>query len=363
MALQPPLMDVLGARWALGREAVAVAWTRGCAAFALADGTVALAPVPWEGAPSLRRRKDGGAELVPAREGGPPPLARASISRGPCRALVGTAEGFLTGGADGRLRRLAPDGTAEKLAKFPAPVEAAAVAGDAGWACVAEGRVQGGPAAARDLRGVTDLASHQEAGLAVAHAGGVALCRAEIAEQLPGGVPAGMPGGRMAFSPDGRWLIAGAALWRLAPDRERVALPDAPDTPMAAAFSGDGAFLALAGPSGIQLWRLGETAAAVPGPWQGAARAATAIAFHPRRPLLAVAIENGAVVLGPAEDGGALLLRGAAEDQVTVLAFAADGAWLATGSAGGECGLVGLPDLLFRPAETGMVNQSEGATA
>ena len=363
MALQPPLMDLLGARWALGREVVAVAWTRDCAAFALADGTVALAPVPWEGAPTLRRRKDGGAELVPARDGSPPPLARASISRGPCRALVGTAEGFLTGGADGRLRRLAPDGTAEKLAKFPAAVEAVAVAGDAGWACVAEGRVQGGPAAARDLRGVADLVSHQAVGLAVAHAGGVALCRADAVEQLPGGEPAGAPGGKMAFSPDGHWLVAGAVLWRLAPDRERVALPEAPEAPAAAAFSADGGLLALAGPAGVRLWRLGETVAAVPGPWQRAERAATAIAFHPRRPLLAVAIENGAVVLGPAEDGGALLLRGAAEDQVTALAFEADGAWLATGTAGGECGLVALPDLLFRPAESGMVNQSEGATA
>lgn len=110
VTVRPPPLDVLGARWALG-------------------GARALA---------------GGAEVVPAR-GPPSPLSRTSVSRGPCRALVGAAGGFLTDGSDGRLRRLGLNGSAERAAKFGAAVDAVAAAGD-GWACIAGGRAHGGAA-------------------------------------------------------------------------------------------------------------------------------------------------------------------------------------------------------------------------
>lgn len=355
MSVQPPLADLLGAQWALGSGVGAVAWSGECAGFALADGTVALAPVPWPGAPSLRRHAEGGVEVVPAR-GSPPPLARASVSRGPCLALAGVADGFLTGGADGRLRRLALDGTAEKVAQLGAAVEAVAGA-DRGWACIAGGQVHEGPAgSARDLPGASGLAWHGTAGLAVSHAGGVALCRGEQVEQLPGEAPGTAV---LAISPDGRWL-AGPALWRLSPPA-RVAVPGAPEPPAAAAFSADGSLLALAGPDGVRLWHLADEAAPALGAWHGGSRAATALAFHPRRPLLAVAYANGVVMLGPANGRDVLLLRGAA-DTVSALAFDRSGAWLAIGTAEGACEIIALPDLLFRAGEAQPTSE-EGTAA
>ena len=357
MSLQPPLGDLLGARWTLGSAVTAVAWSGECAAFALADGAVALAPVPWAGAPSLRRREEGGVEVVPAR-GPPPPLTRALVSRGPCLALAGAADGFLTGGADGRLRRLALDGTAEKLAKFDAAVDAVVAAGP-GWACIAGGRVHEGPAAReRDLPHATGLAWHGAAGLAVSHASGVALCRGEQVEQLPGEAPGTAV---IAVSPDGRWL-AGPALWRLSTSSTRVALPGAPEPAAAAAFSSDGSVLALAGPDGVRLWHLAEASAPKPGAWQGGGKAATALAFHSRRPLLAAAYANGVVALGPETGRDMLLLRSAGEG-ISALAFEASGAWLAIGTADGACEIIALPDLLFRGGEAEPATHHEGTAA
>ena len=374
MSLQPPLADLLGARWTLGSAVTAVAWSGECAAFALADGAVALVPVPWPGAPTLRRREEGGVEVVPAR-GPPPPLTRALVSRGPCLAVAGVPGGFLTGGADGRLRRLALDGAAEKLTKFDAAVDAVVATGP-GWACIAGGRVHEGPTAhERDLPHAMGLAWHGKAGLAVSHASGVALCHGEQVEQLPGEAPGTAV---IAFSPDGRWL-AGPALWRLSPPEhvaptgapehvaptgapEHVALPDTPEPPATVAFSADGSLLALAGPDGVRLWHLTEAAAPTPGAWQGGGRAANAVAFHPRRSLLAAAYANGVIALGPASGRDMLLLRGAAEE-VSALAFEASGAWLAIGTADGACEIIALPDLLFRGGEAQPATHNEGTAA
>ncbi len=360
MSLQPPLADLLGARWTLGSAVTAVAWSGECAAFALADGAVALVPVPWPGAPTLRHREEGGVEIVPAR-GPPPPLTRALVSRGPCLAMAGVEGGFLTGGADGRLRRLALDGTAEKLTKFDAAVDAVVATGP-GWACIAGGQVHEGPAAhERDLPPATGLAWNGTAGLAVSHAGGVALSRGEQVEQLPGEAPGTAV---IAFSPDGRWL-AGPALWHLSPlagAPEHVALPDAPEPPAAVAFSADGSLLALAGPDGVRLWHLTDSAAPTPGAWQGGGRAANALAFHPRRSLLVAAYANGVVALGPASGRDMLLLRGAAEG-ISGLAFDASGAWLAIGTTDGACEIIALPDLLFRDGEAQPATHNEGTAA
>lgn len=359
MAGQPSLLDLLGARWALGSAVAATAWSGGCAGFALADGTVALAPVPWPGAPALRGREGGGVELVPGR-GLPPPLARTSVSRGPCRALAGGPDGFLAGCSDGRLRRLLPDGAASRVARFDAPVDAAVTTGatPTGWACVAGGRVHGEPTpGGGSLAGAVGLAWHRVGGLAVAHAGGVTLCRGEHVEHLPGDAP-GAPA--LAFSPDGRWLVAGPALWRLSPHPPvgtPVALPGLSEPPAASSFSADNSLLASAGPGGVHVWRLGDEGPPTPVAWGAGGRDAVALAFHPRRPLLAAAFANGAVLLGPPGGHDVLLLRSATGESATgagaacALAFEAAGAWLALGGADGECALLALPDLLFRAGE------------
>jgi hypothetical protein len=259
-------------------------------------------------------------------------------------------DGFLTGGADGRLRRLSLDGAAEKVAQLGGPV-ASAIATGAGWACIAGDTVHEGPAPGEQytLPGSKALAWHGRAGLAVAHAGGVALCRAGQVEHLPGEEPGGaVP----AFSPDGRW--------RLDPVM-RVALPGAPIGLARSAFSSDGACLAVGGTEGVQVWQV--AAASVLSDQRRGGRAVTALAWHPRRALLAVAYENGVAALGPPGDQGMLLLRGASGESVSAMAFEASGAWFAVGTAEGACEIIALPDLLFRGGEARAATDSEGAVA
>ena len=89
-----------------------------------------------------------------------------------------------------------------------------------------------------------------------------------------------------------------------------------------------------------------------------------ALAFHPRRPLLAAAYANGAVLFGPPGKHDVLLLRGAGgAGAVRTLAFEATGAWLALGDADGECALVRLPDLLFRAGEARPAANTTGGMA
>ncbi|MEA3123815.1 MAG: hypothetical protein QOD67_834, partial [Caballeronia sp.] len=117
MNAPPPLIEMLGARWVTEAPVVALAWDFAGlnAGFALGDGTVALAAGEWPGGPALKPRQSGGVEFVQAREP-PAPVARFSVHDGTCLALAADPEGgFLSGGDDGRLVHLKPDGTSNVL--------------------------------------------------------------------------------------------------------------------------------------------------------------------------------------------------------------------------------------------------------
>lgn len=338
--MRTPLADLLGAAWTLDAPVNALAWSGGHVGFALSDGTLAIARAGWPGAAGLRPRPQGGVEVL-AADGPPPPLARASVSRGPCLALAGAAEGFLSGGADGRLRRVDTTGQATRIHAFaPAPVTAAVVMG-AGWACLADGvaHTDGGRL---DGAGVEALAWHKAVGLAVAHAGGVTLHGAGGARTI-----ATEPARRLAFAPDGGHLAAGRFVW-VAARSATLDLPGADAEPLGMAFSADGRLLAHASDAGVRCWDLHRPSDP---PTVVTRSAARAVAFHPRRALLAIAHASGAVTLGPPEPVEALPVHPPGAAPIHGLAFDATGAWLATG--GVACGLVNLPDLLFRAPVVG----------
>jgi hypothetical protein len=342
MQAQSPIEDLLGASWPLGATVTALAWCGDRAGFALADGTVAIARAGWEGAAALRAREGGGVELMPA-DGPPPPLARAKVARGRCLAIAPTADAFLTGTADGRLRRVDRDGQAERIAKFDgSPVTSVATLGDI-WACVAGGRLyRGTETADAGFADITALASHPQAGTAIGHAGGVTLLRADMAHHL-----SQTPAVALAFGGDGRALATGNALWR-SDDGAAIALADTEAEVHAVALTPGATHIAQAGADGVRAWAI-DLARAQAGPATQLSRTrATAIAFHPRRNLIAVAHANGGVTLGPPAPGATLLLRAIGAPPATALAFNADGTWLAIGSD--SCALIRLPDLLFRDA-------------
>ncbi len=216
-----------------------------------------------------------------------------------------------------------------------------------GWACLVGGRLEGGPGVELPEASVVDatgLAWHPDRGVAVSLPGGAGLLRGAHVRLLEGAGPSAS----LVFSPDGGWL-AGAALWRTEPPG-LAALPGQSGELRAAAFAADGTLLAGFGTEGLRLWRLEpDRSGWAPMPGGDAfGRDVEAFAFHPRRPLLAVAYGTGAVTLGRPGMPGALLLRASGPDPARSLAFSTTGEWLALGTAGGACEIVALPDVLFR---------------
>ena len=136
--LPDPLINLLGARWAMGAPVIGAAWFagNGSVAFGLADGTLAIARASWNGAATLQPREGGGVELVPATEP-PPPVTRIGVHAGPCLGIAGGGSMVLSGGADGRLARINADGEVETLASLPDTPITQVASGGSEQACAA----------------------------------------------------------------------------------------------------------------------------------------------------------------------------------------------------------------------------------
>jgi WD40 repeat protein len=364
MPFHPPLLDLLGARWQLGAAVAGVAWssdgTR--AAFALTDGTLALARAAWEGGPVVAA-KPGGVEVVPPRVASPP-FSRVAVHRGACRALATDPDGaFLSGGDDGRLARVSAEGRVQHRHEFPgrAITHVAAAAGVRVCAASDRLRVIGPQSTAVTLPAeASALALHPTLRrLAVGHAGGIALW-AEAAAPPPlacDGTPAAL-----AWSPDGHWLVAafshgGLRAWSWPPAGDALPLrPAGAITAHHLAFGAAGRLLAVAGGMQATCWEVSRDGFADAAAW-GLASSATpvaAIACHPHRALLAAGYANGAVALGQPGTADTLFAKPAGGGAVTALAFAPDGSRLAIATAEGEAGLLLLPDALLRDRAAAM---------
>ena len=334
-----PLLDLLGARWRVGVPAAAVAWDE-VAGFALGDGTLALVPPAWEGGPVLRTRKDGGAELVPLTAPAPP-AARVPAHRGACLSVVADPDGgFVTGGSDGRVVRVMPDAEVRALGHFDTAVSLVAT-GPGGWRAAATGRTAhrfGGDASRIDVDGeVMSLAVEPSgARLAIGHAGGVSLWAGGGSPRvLPAPGTLGVVWNRErpgSFTGDGT-----VHAWH---PPETIALGE---TVAAMAASGDGFVVAVGGR--VLSWHPGRE----PIPCGVANHhTVTRIASHPRRVLIAVGYDNGAVVLCQPDSSSLLFIRAAGEGAVTALGFSPRGEHLAIATEGGELAVLTTADSLFR---------------
>ncbi|MBW4023498.1 MAG: WD40 repeat domain-containing protein [Proteobacteria bacterium] len=357
-----PLLEVLGGRWSLGVPVVAAAWDEELAGFALGDGSVALARAEWEGGPVIAPRRGGGLELRPGTP--PPPLARQPVQGAGCLALrAAPGRGFLTGGGDARLTRVTPDLSAERL---PAASEGGAdhfaIAPDGQRHATAVGThvsIAGGTPAAFDTPAPVVALLFDTTGerLGVADEAGVTLwtvdagpSRLETPER-PVSLGWGAGGTRLACG-----LANGAIeVWDISEPGTLyyVTLGGGGGPVTSVSFDPEGGHLAAAGDRRVLCWALDPPSEA-PTPCGTTARVPLAmVAWHPNRAMIAGGTAEGAVSL--AEPGGtdALHLRDEGGGAVTVLAWSADGSRLAIGTAGGDLGVLPLPDSLFRPRKDG----------
>jgi WD40 repeat protein len=341
---------MLGARWRVGVPAAGVAWdlATGLAGFALSDGTLALVHPVWEGAPALKTREGGGAELIPGTAPAPP-AARANAHQGACLSVAADPDGgFLTGGTDGRVTCVQVDGAVRAISHFDGPVPRVA-AGPGHWrACAVRRTVHrlGGAAAQIESPApVTDLAVDPDgARLAIGHEGGIILWAGGDAPRLleaPGthsGVAWSVDRTFIAsFEPEGMLRAWGAS--DATPSEIAAGVPVTSFAALGTGFvAGAGGRVVCWHPPSRELVQCGVPNQA----------SVTRVAGHPRRQLIAAGYGNGAVVLCQPNSTALLFLRAAGMGGVSALAFSPTGGCLAIGTDGGEIGVLALPDTLFR---------------
>lgn len=306
----------------------ATAYADGVAAFALGDGTIRL--VADDGAETSIEAHDGSALCLTAQ-----------------------GDGFVSGGDDGRLMRIARDGGLEEIfrtrGKWIEHVAASPVSGAlvcaSGKEAIAFGK--GEPRRFGHDTTVMGLAFDPKGKrVAAAHYNGVTLWWL-AAEQSAGtlltwkGSHTGVwwhPGGDFIITAMQENALHG---WRLS-DKQHMRMAGYPAKTRAMSWFAKGKWLATAGSESIICWPfdgkgpMGKSAREL-GP-QGAI--CTVVAAHPKRDLLASGHADGSVWLTRAEDDKTVCVRVPAEAGVSALSWRGDGGRLAFGCEDGAAGVL-----------------------
>lgn len=329
--------------WELGEAVGALAFDRSGRhlAFALGDGTVALADPQKPDAP---RR-------VPAHDG-------AILSL----AADGDEQAFVTGGDDGALKRVGADGAVATiqawkgrwvehvLAPAGAPFRAAAV----GKSVFLFQRKGGdAPAELQHPSTVGGIAANPKARrLAAAHYNGVSLWWTHGREQKPKLLKwAGSHIG-VSWSPDGEYVVSMMqenALhgWRLG-DGQDMRMSGYPAKVRSVAWSPQPYFLATAGAERLVCWPFSGAGPMGKPPLEiGYARDGmiAVVAAHPRGDMIAAGYTDGAIALARITGNAAGFAKPPGGGRVAALAFSADGKRFAYGTEDGLAGVVDLQAL------------------
>lgn len=188
--------------------------------------------------------------------------------------------------------------------------------------------------------------------LAIAHYGGVTLWFPNAAGAKPEVL--GWKGSHLgvAFSPDGRFVVTTmqeAALhgWRVV-DGAHMRMSGYPSRVKSFAFTADGKWLATSGSGEAILWPFQakdgpmgkQPAMLAPSPTSRV----TAVAPHPKDPVVALGYEDGMVMMARISDGAEILLRAptntSGTDAVSALAWHPSGGALVFGTLRGQAGLL-----------------------
>lgn len=363
----PSFLDLLARRWRLAAPVEACAFTADGrrAAFALADGSLALGPSTDEEPVTSRRRVavDSGRVTISARRRPVPAPEIVAVDEAPLRLAPAGPGALLAGGAGGRVVRVTGAGMHGLLATLSGAIAAVVpVAGGdvvlAGGDAVQRCDRAGGLRAVLDAAGPLGALAVTRDGdrLAVAGARGVILADLAEAEAAPVGEPLDLGDVvALAWSPDGRHLAAGLA------EGAVVLLDTAARTPRVVARQGnypapvislgwtrDGTRLATAGAFRTIVWEVGAAPLAAVATGQARFLVTERVAVHPRRPLVAAGLANGAVVVAEIGRTDELVVKPPGDGAVTALAWAPGGEGLALGTDGGLAAVVELPEHLFK---------------
>lgn len=312
----------------LDGHCLAACWLAGIPHFALADGAI--------------HRLDHGHRSVEAHDG----LACATP------ALDGKA--LLTGGEDGRVCAVSPDGTVAELATIGRKWVTAIAAGPRGAVAFASGRVAHvllpgvAPKEIAHPRSVEGLAfAPKGLRLAVARYNGATL-HFPAAAGKPAELEWAGAHTAVTFSPDGNFLVTAMqenALhgWKLA-DGKHMRMAGYPAKVKSLSWSARGRWLASSGAPAAIVWPFQSKDGPIgKAPAELGTRGdtmVTCVAFHPTDEILAIGYADGMVLAARVADGKEVLLRRPGKGAVTAMAWDGEGRRIAFGAEAGDCGVI-----------------------
>ena len=321
-----------GRRLALGASATAAHWIGEEVLFALGDGSV---------------RVEGAAEhvrAIPAHDG--------AIL---CAAPHPDGKSILTGGDDGRLSAVTPDGstTIAELGKWidhlVASPASGVIAASVGKQVVIfrEGKEAHRFTYPSSVGGLALDAKGRR--LAATHYGGVTLRYALMPDDK--GVELKWAGSHLAvtLSPDADYVISAMqenALhgWRL-PAKIDLRMDGYPSKTRSFSWDKRGRWLATSGANAAIVWPfVGKLGPQGKAPLQPGERQAlvSAVAFHPHEETLAIGYSDGAAMVVRFADQMGMELDEPGEGPVTALAWSADGKHIAIGDEAGRGAIVNV---------------------
>jgi len=335
------LLDARGVSRELGAWVVDIAFGRdgrGCF-FGLGDGTVRIAQ--------------------PAAPGDE--WRGAAAHDGAVLALCADAkDGALTGGDDGRLIRVALDGTATELAKYGSRWVEHVAAHESGLRTAAVGKavhlLDAGGAALKSLvhsSTVGGLAFDAKGKrIAASHYNGASLWFVGAKEDKPRGLEWKGSHAAIAISPDGTHVVTAMQEntlhgWRLA-DGQHMRMAGYPAKTRSLSFTAKGRWLATSGADSVVLWPffgggpMGKAPTELAG---GDGVFCTEVACHPQHEVVAAGFADGLVLLAEIGSGKVVPVAPPGRGPISALAWNSAGTHLAFGT---EAGFAGLLDLSKR---------------
>ncbi len=263
---------------------------------------------------------------------------------------------LITGGEDGKVVSLSPDGAAETLGALPRKWITAIAAGPNGsvaygsgktaWFRAADGRVHEN-ALDRSIEGVA--LAPKGARLAASRYNGVTLIWAGAAAK-PVELEWKGAHNRVMFSPDGRYVVTTMqenALhgWKLE-DGKHMRMTGYPAKVKSWSWSAKGRYLATSGAESAIVWPFhGKDGPIGKAPLELGARAnllVTAVAYHPIEEICAVGFSDGMILAIRMGDSKEVLLRRGGKGALSSMSWDSGGFRLAFGSETGDCGVIDI---------------------
>ena len=365
------LFDLLARSWALPSavETLQFSADSSVAAFACADGTIALASLSDPEPPESRIRVSGdlGQTTIRPREKPPAPLIVTDHLRDGAPLIAASAQsGFLAGASDGRVVRVTATGEIDDTdIRLDGAIVALDHARGQGVTAVSNGADVFLATASGGI--IRSLARHggEVAALGFSPSGRqLAVCRGnEISIWTLMGEPTlirtiGFPQAPAAvrWSADSEWIACplasgGFGVARLV-DGKAGTVSDFPAMVRAVSWSERADALIASGAFRIAAWSIklppleGETGGALVTGRPGLV-VVEAVAGHPTRPLAAAGFANGQIVVARIGERDELLVKPSG-GAVTTLAWSADGRHLAAGTTDGGASLITFPAQMFK---------------